>query len=107
VTAPEVAGSRCGAGLVIAVHPPHARSRKMGGLHVGDDNGDVLESQVVAADIGRVWRTRLGECEELDRLFAKSEWDRAGLRALDAGQSRKRRAPWCSTSIASKPKACR
>src|SRR6516225_2660316 len=55
--------------------PALARAQpRIGSLHVGNHDGDVLESQVVAADIGRVWRTRLGECEELDCLLAKSEW---------------------------------
>src|SRR5712671_1505567 len=68
---------------------PTCAQPQIGGLHVGNDDGDVLESWVVAADIGRIRRTAPGECEELDRLFAQSERERAGLRALDAGQSRK------------------
>ncbi len=62
---------------------------QIGGLHVGNDDGDVLESRVVAADVGRIRRAVPGECEEFDRLFAQSERERTALRALDAGQSRK------------------
>src|SRR5262249_41574440 len=70
--------------------PALARAQpRIGSLHVGNDDGDVLESRVVAADIGRVRRATPGECDELDRLFAQSERERAGLRALDAGQFRK------------------
>ncbi len=62
---------------------------QINGLHVGNDDGDVLESRVVAADVGRIRRAVPGECEEFDRLFAQSERERTALRALDAGQSRK------------------
>jgi hypothetical protein len=61
----------------------------MGSLHVGNDDGDVLESQVVAADIDRIRCARPRECDELDRLFAQTERERSRLRALDAGQLRK------------------
>src|SRR5260370_13767118 len=62
---------------------------QIAGLHVGNDDGDVLEARIVAADIGRIRRAMPPECEKFDRLFAQSERESAGLRALDAGQSRK------------------
>src|SRR5262249_42941993 len=63
-----------------------------GSLHVGNHDGDMLELRVVAADIDRVRRATPGGCKQLDRLFAQSDRERAGSRALDAGQSRKARA---------------
>jgi hypothetical protein len=67
----------------------------------------VLESQVVAADIGRVWRARLGECEQLDRLLAESKRT-ARACAPSTPVSRAKDVPaWRSISIGSKPNACR